>query len=111
MIESYPNDIYECIYPVDYTNYYFLSFCMFLEFIKPNIKTSPGINKFIIDLFKYFYIYSYYDYYFYYSNNLFESIMSTYYSKNKNMWWMLLIGCLIYGIAVPFMILKTLTLE
>ena len=83
MIESYPNDIYECIYPIDYTNYYFLSFCMFFEFIKPNIKTSLSINKFIIDLFKYFYIYSYYDYYFYYSNNLFETIMTTYHSKNN----------------------------
>lgn len=83
ILESYPNDIYECIYPVEYTNYYFLSFCMFLEFVKPHIKKSPGINKFIIDLIKYFYIYSYYDYYFYYSKNLFETIMSNYSYKNN----------------------------
>jgi len=83
ILESYPNDIYECIYPVEYTNYYFLSFCMFLEFVKPHIKKSLGINKFIIDLIKYFYIYSYYDYYFYYSKNLFETIISNYSYKNN----------------------------
>lgn len=83
ILESYPEDIYECIYPVEYTNYYFLSFCMFFEFIKPHIKTSPGINKFIIDLLKYFYIYAYYDYYFYYSKNLFDAMITTFAYKNN----------------------------
>lgn len=83
MLESYPNDIYDCLYPIDYTNYYFLSYCMFFEFVKPQITTSLGLNKFIIDLFKYYYIYSYYDYYFYHTNNLINGIMESYNFKNN----------------------------
>ncbi len=83
MLESYPSDIYECLYPIDYTNYYFLSYCMFFEFVKPQIKNSLSINKFIIDLFKYYYIYAYYDYYFYHSNNLIDGLMSSYSYKNN----------------------------
>ncbi len=83
MLESYPNDIHECLYPIDYTNYYFLSYCMFFEFVKPQIPTSLGINKFIIDLFKYYYIYAYYDYYFYHTNTLIDGLMSSYSYKNN----------------------------
>ncbi len=83
MLETYPEDIHECLYPIDYTNYYFLSYCMFFEFVKPLIKTSLGINKFIIDLFKYYYIYAYYDYYFYHSNTLIDGLMSSYSFKNN----------------------------
>ncbi len=78
MMESYPTDLYESIYPVDYSNYYFLTFCMFLEFLKPNINKDFGVNKFIIDLIKYFYIYSYYDYYFYFSDTLIKTITNNY---------------------------------
>ncbi len=83
MLESYPEDIHECIYPIDYTNYYFLSFCMFFEFVGPQIKTSLAINKFVIDLFKYYYIYAYYDYYFYHTNTLIDGLMSSYSFKNN----------------------------
>jgi hypothetical protein len=82
ILETYPNDLYECLYPTDYTNYYFYTFCMFFEFIKNSIPRNNGLNKFIIDLVKYIYIYSYYDYYFYYSTNLLETIMSAYNFKH-----------------------------
>ncbi len=82
MLETYPNDLNECIYPIDYTNYYFMSFCNFFEFVKHEIKTSPKVNKFIIDLFKYYYIYSHYDFYYYHSNNLIDTLMSSYNHKN-----------------------------
>ncbi len=78
ILETHPTDLYECVNPLDYTNYYFLSFCMFLEFVKSDIKTSVGLNKFIVDLIKYFYIYAYYDYYFYYSDKLVTTIMKNY---------------------------------
>lgn len=82
-LESYPSDLYECIYPLDYSKYYFDTFCNFLEFIKPLINKNLSANKFIIDLIKYLYIYSYYDYYFYYSNNLIETIIKNYEFKNN----------------------------
>jgi hypothetical protein len=83
ILESYPTDINECIYPLDMTNYYYQTFCIFLEFLKPQIKTNPSINKFIVDLIKYLYIYSYYDYYFYFSNNLMETIIANYVHKHE----------------------------
>ncbi len=82
-LETYPTDLYECIYPNDYNNYYFLSFCIFFEYVKSSIKKNNGLNKFIIDLVKFLYIYSYYDFYFYYSNNLLETIIENYTYKNN----------------------------
>ncbi len=82
ILESYPTELYDCINPLDHTNYYFLSFCLFFEFIKPQVKTSQGLNKFVVDLLKYFYIYSYYDYYFYYSEKLVTTISNNYEYKN-----------------------------
>ncbi len=78
ILETYPTDLYDCLYPIDYNNYYFLSFCIFFEFVKPSINKNSGVKKFIIDLVKYIYIYSYYDYYFYYSINLMDTIISNY---------------------------------
>ena len=77
-LENYPTDLYECLYPLDYSNYYFSSFCNFFEIIKPIININTSVNKFILDLIKYLYIYSYYDYYFYYSNKLIEAIISNF---------------------------------
>jgi hypothetical protein len=82
MLESFPNDLYEFIYPIEYTNYYFVSFCNFLEFIKPEINKNYAYNKFILDIFKYLFIYSYYDYYFYYSNKFMETVMNNFEYKN-----------------------------
>ena len=63
-----PSDIYECLFPLEYSNYYFTTFCYFLDFFKKEINTNHHYNKFIIDVIKFLYIYSYYDYYFYFSN-------------------------------------------
>lgn len=82
-LESYPNDLYDCIYPIEYTNYYFDSFVSFFEFCKDNIKNISGYTKFIMDLVKYFYIYSYYDYYFYHSDSLVKTILENYNYKNN----------------------------
>jgi hypothetical protein len=83
ILETYPTNIYECIHPLDYSRYYFKSFCNFLTLTKNDINTNRTYNKFIIDLIKYFYIYSYYDYYFYYSNNLVKTILSNLQFKNQ----------------------------
>ena len=83
ILSNVPSDLYECIYPLDYTNYYFDSFCLFLEFIKSNINNNFFYNKFIYDVIKFLYIYSYYDYYFYYSNSLIDTIINKLEFKNE----------------------------
>ena len=83
LLESYPDNLYECVYPIDYNKYYYDSLCNFLQFIKPFINNNISYNKFMIDLIKYVFIYSYYDYYFYYSNNLLDAILSNYKFKNN----------------------------
>lgn len=80
ILELYPSDIYETMYPLDYSQYYFQSFCNFLQFVKP-IENNL-ISKFILDLTKYLYIYSYYDYYYYYSNDLMDAILKNYKFKH-----------------------------
>ena len=83
ILETYPTNIYEILYPLDYSNYYYKSFCNFFQFIKNEINSNLSYNKFIIDIIKYYYIYSYYDFYFYYSTNLLKSIVSNFNFKNK----------------------------
>lgn len=78
-----PSDIYECLYPLDYSNYYFNTFCYFLDFFKHEINNNYFYNKFIIDVVKFFYIYSYYDYYFYYSNNFVDGLINNLQYKNN----------------------------
>ena len=70
LLEAYPSSIYECMYPLDYNKYYYKSFINFLSYIKEHINNDMSYNRFLIDLIKYYYIYSYYDYYFYYNSNL-----------------------------------------
>lgn len=77
-----PTNLYECIYPIDYNNYYFETFCYFIEFIKPQINLNYHYNKFIYDIVKFLYIYSYYDYYFYYSDSLVNVIINNINHKN-----------------------------
>lgn len=78
-----PCDLYECIYPLEYNNYYYETFCFFLEFIKDKINVNFFYNKFIYDIAKFLFIYSYYDYYFYYSNNLINLIIDKLEFKNE----------------------------
>jgi len=70
LLETYPGSIYECLYPMDYNKYYYKTFVNFLSFIKEHVNHDMSYNRFLIDLIKYYYIYSYYDYYFYYNTNL-----------------------------------------
>ena len=83
IISSYPSDIYECLYPIEYTNYYFDTFCTFIEFFKNDINSNYLYNKFIIDVIKFLYIYSYFDYYFYFSNNLIDTLFNNIEHKNN----------------------------
>jgi hypothetical protein len=83
ILESYPTKIYEILYPLDYSNYYYKSFYNFFSFNKSEINKNLGYNKFIIDLIKYCYIYSYYDFYFYYVDNLLNSLIKNFKFKNK----------------------------
>ena len=83
ILSSYPSDIYECLYQLEYTNYYFDTFCYFFEFIKTDINQNYYYNKFIIDVVKFMYIYSYYDFYFYYNNNLLETLIDKIDFKNQ----------------------------
>jgi hypothetical protein len=75
-----PNNIYEYLYPIEFTNYYYDTFKTYFKFNKKN--NNDGYKKFILDIIKYYYIYSYYDYYFYYKNNLIELLILN--NKNKN---------------------------
>jgi hypothetical protein len=83
ILESYPTDIYDSVNPVEYSNYYFLTFSTFIEFVKYNLNKDSAVNKFMIDLIKYLYIYSYYDYYYYYSNKLLDTIINNYEYKDN----------------------------
>lgn len=83
ILSTNPSDIYECLYPVDYSNYYLETFSYFLDFFKNEINNNMGLNKFIIDVIKFLYIYSYYDYYFYYSNDLVETLINNLQYKNE----------------------------
>ena len=83
IISTSPSDLYECLYPIDYTNYYYDSFCLFFEFIKDDINNNPLYNKFIIDIIKFLFIYSYYDYYFYYTDNLINTLINKLQYKNE----------------------------
>lgn len=83
LLETYPSSIYECLYPVDYNKYYYKSFINFLSYIKEHINQDFSYNRFLVDLIKYYYIYSYYDYYFYYNTNLVETMTSRIKYKNN----------------------------
>jgi hypothetical protein len=83
LLETYPSSIYECLYPIDYNKYYYSTFVNLLTFIKSNINKDMSYNRFLIDLIKYYYIYSYYDYYFYYNTNLVKTIIERVKHKNN----------------------------
>jgi hypothetical protein len=83
ILSTNPSDIYECLYPMEYSNYYFTTFCYFLDFFKKDINSNLNYNKFIIDVIKFLYIYSYYDYYFYFSNDFVETLITNLQYKNE----------------------------
>jgi hypothetical protein len=82
ILESFASSIYEYMYPIEYNSYYYDSFVNFLSFIKKSINTDKTINKYLLDLFKYYFIYSYYDYYFYVNNLLINGILENIQYKN-----------------------------
>jgi hypothetical protein len=83
LLETYPSSIYECMYPIDYNKYYYKTFVNFLSYIKENINHDMSYNRFLVDLIKYYYIYSYYDYYFYYNTNLVKTVTERIKYKNN----------------------------
>jgi len=83
LLESYPATLNECLYPIDYNKYYYKTFYNFLNFIKAEINQDMSYNRFLIDLIKFYYIYSYYDYYFYYNNKLVKTIIERVRYKNN----------------------------
>jgi hypothetical protein len=83
ILDTFPSTINECLYPLDYNKYYYDSFVNFLLFIKLQINKDLSYNKYLLDLLKYYYIYSYYDYYFYYNNSLTNGLIKNINFKNE----------------------------
>ena len=83
LLETYPSSIYECMYPLDYNKYYYKTFINFLSYIKEYVNKDMSYNRFLIDLIKYYYVYSYYDYYFYYNSNLIKTTIDRIKYKNN----------------------------
>jgi hypothetical protein len=57
------------------TNYYYNSFFIFINYLKLKIKKKNIYENYLLELAKYYYIYSIYDYYFYYDNTLINELM------------------------------------
>jgi hypothetical protein len=83
ILASFPSSISEYMFPIDYNKYYYKTFCNFLNYIKKKINIDMSYNRFLIDLIKYYYIYSYYDYYFYYNSKLVNTIINRINFKNN----------------------------
>lgn len=64
-IEYYANSINEILNIEQYNYCFYDTFLYFLSFIQKDIETNTYYKKFVIDIIKYYYLYSYYDYYFY----------------------------------------------
>lgn len=62
LINFKPNNIYELNNTHDMENYFYDTFVYFLEYIKPQINVDKSYNKYIVDLFKFYYMYAFYDY-------------------------------------------------
>ena len=83
MINTEPIDAYELNNCIEYNNYYYDSFVNFLRYIKNDINKNKNYNNFLIELFKFLYLYAVYDYYIYYKNDLSESIIGNKNNKEK----------------------------
>jgi hypothetical protein len=64
-------------------NFNYLTFYNFFNYINIYIPFNDSVQKFLIDLVKYLYIYSYYDYYFYNNEKLMNTIIENKDSKNE----------------------------
>lgn len=76
LIDFKPNNIYELNNTHDMPNYFYHSFVYFLEYIKPQINVDKSYNKYIVDLFKFYYMYSFYDYILYAEQTVTKMLIS-----------------------------------
>jgi hypothetical protein len=84
LLEYHISDLYEFMFINQINNYNYFTFVNFFNFINSsNIPYDSSTQKFIADLIKYIYIYSYYDYYFYNNENLMNTIINNNEMKNK----------------------------
>lgn len=83
ILSNSPVDYYECFHPVSYTNYYYDTYYYFFSFLKESNIEINVWKRYLLDVGKYLYIYSYYDYYFYYSTTLMETIFADIKRKNQ----------------------------
>ncbi len=84
LLEYHISDLHEFMFINQINNYNYLTFINFFNFIHSiNILNDTSTQKFIIDLIKYLYIYSYYDYYFYNNEKLMDTIINNNEIKNK----------------------------
>ena len=82
LLEYHISDLYEFMFINQINNYNYYTFVNFFNFINIHITYDSSTQKFIADLIKYLYIYSYYDYYFYNNENLMNTIINN--NENKN---------------------------
>jgi hypothetical protein len=83
LLEYNVSDLYEFMFINNINNSYYLTFYNFFNFINNHIIFNDSVQKFLIDLVKYLYIYSYYDYYFYNNEDLMNTIIENKDSKNE----------------------------
>jgi hypothetical protein len=82
LLDYHISDLYEFMFINNINNFNYITFYNFFSFIKININFDDSVQKFLIDLIKYIYIYSYYDYYFYNNVELMNTIIENKESKN-----------------------------
>ena len=78
LINFIPNNIYELNNSHAIPNYFLDTFINFFKFIKDKINVDLSYNKYIVDLFKFYYMYSFYDYIFFNDNTIIKMML-----KNK----------------------------
>ena len=83
-IEYYANSIDEILNIEQYNYCFYDTFLYFLTFIQKDINTNTYYKKFVIDVIKYYYLYSYYDYHFYNDIELVTSMNKNNADTNKN---------------------------
>jgi hypothetical protein len=83
LLDYQVSDLYEFMFINNINNFYYLTFYNFFNYINNYITFNDSVQKFLIDLIKYLYIYSYYDYYFYNNEDLMNTIIENKESKNE----------------------------
>lgn len=78
-IDHYANSIDEILNIEQYNYCFYDTFLYFLTFIQKDIVSNTYYKKFVIDVIKYYYLYSYYDYHFYNDEELVTML-----NKHKN---------------------------